>query len=562
MGREVPETRFRGTGGGTEGGGKAAQSRDERVKAANQEEAKVRGRRKAVLQPYPVTSAWLNELRARAADSTTEGRTAFRYRKTFGKDADDEEDDVDGLDGFEKEDGDDVDEDTPARAQTLHRKRRLAVAYFEELDEEEQAHMQAEREKDFVDRRNAYERALKGETECSTEELADSSVYASRRRHAEVVSQRALQSLCAQMKCKGILVLGEIVDGEEEEIFISMVQEGALPGHPDIDFSAWTPLRSKGLLQSFADFLVACKKAEMGEAPRYRFRGDTSASSSNPAGAPANTPDTPALCAQCMGPLIPLQRPASNVPAADPAPNAVEDSLPKVRVQRGGGHKRGRKEPGEREAEDSGSRRRRMNGRAVARMLSATNDPFADDEDEDQGDQGDQGGTPPPPPSLRYPPNAPLQRALDANGYAPAEYEFDRERNIARNQESSAPWSRRTPVPRRGGAPEPTRAGLDSGPPCPMSTANMPRRQCETAHDARRDTGAVGRRLRARWVVMRAADEHAAIDTSALPPPTPDVPHAPTRPAQPPRRRPHNGLERIVPRPRFRRKSFIRKSTA
>jgi hypothetical protein len=42
----------------------------ERVKAANQEEAKVRGRRKAVLQPYPATSAWLNELRARAADST------------------------------------------------------------------------------------------------------------------------------------------------------------------------------------------------------------------------------------------------------------------------------------------------------------------------------------------------------------------------------------------------------------------------------------------------------------------------------------------------------------
>ncbi|KAJ7304806.1 hypothetical protein DFH08DRAFT_976586 [Mycena albidolilacea] len=120
----------------------------ERVKAANQEEAKVRGRRKAVLQPYPATSAWLNELRARAADSTKlkgwfsnaktkdktrkvepfrawlAGLTALRgaprhmqmpwmlwqhpahgevlrsrYRKTFGKDADDEEDDVDGLDG-------------------------------------------------------------------------------------------------------------------------------------------------------------------------------------------------------------------------------------------------------------------------------------------------------------------------------------------------------------------------------------------------------------------------------------------------------------------------------
>jgi hypothetical protein len=96
-----------------------------------------------------------------------------RYRTAYGKDADDEEDDVNGLDGFEKEDGDDVDEDIPTRAQTLHRKRRLALAYFDELGKEEQAHMQAEREKDFADRRNAYERTLKGEMECSEEELAE-----------------------------------------------------------------------------------------------------------------------------------------------------------------------------------------------------------------------------------------------------------------------------------------------------------------------------------------------------------------------------------------------------
>jgi hypothetical protein len=38
-----------------------------------------------------------------------------------------------------------------------------------------------------------------------------------------------------------------------------------MPGHPDIDFTKWAPVRSKAVLQAFADFLVACKKAEMGE---------------------------------------------------------------------------------------------------------------------------------------------------------------------------------------------------------------------------------------------------------------------------------------------------------
>jgi hypothetical protein len=95
-----------------------------------------------------------------------------RYWAEFGKDTDDE-DDMDGLDGFEKEDGGAADEDTPDRAQMLHRKRRLALMYFDKLGEEEQAHMQAEREKDFAARRNTYEKTLKGETECSEEELAE-----------------------------------------------------------------------------------------------------------------------------------------------------------------------------------------------------------------------------------------------------------------------------------------------------------------------------------------------------------------------------------------------------
>jgi hypothetical protein len=37
-----------------------------------------------------------------------------------------------------------------------------------------------------------------------------------------------------------------------------------LPQHPDIDFGSWAPVRSKAFVQAFADFLVACKKAEKG----------------------------------------------------------------------------------------------------------------------------------------------------------------------------------------------------------------------------------------------------------------------------------------------------------
>jgi hypothetical protein len=55
----------------------------ERVKVANQEEAKRRGRRKAVLQAYPATGARLNELRARAADQTV--REPFSFFFFFGR---------------------------------------------------------------------------------------------------------------------------------------------------------------------------------------------------------------------------------------------------------------------------------------------------------------------------------------------------------------------------------------------------------------------------------------------------------------------------------------------
>jgi hypothetical protein len=51
---------------------------------------------------------------------------------------------------------------------------------------------------------------------------ADSFPFSRCRRHAEVMSQRALDSLCAQMQCKGIVLLGEIVDGGDDEVFLSM----------------------------------------------------------------------------------------------------------------------------------------------------------------------------------------------------------------------------------------------------------------------------------------------------------------------------------------------------
>jgi hypothetical protein len=33
----------------------------------------------------------------------------------------------------------------------------------------------------------------------------------------ESISQGALDGLCAQMQCKGVLILGEIIEGDEDE---------------------------------------------------------------------------------------------------------------------------------------------------------------------------------------------------------------------------------------------------------------------------------------------------------------------------------------------------------
>ncbi|KAJ7336989.1 hypothetical protein DFH08DRAFT_813283 [Mycena albidolilacea] len=181
----------------------------EYMKAANQEEAKRHSCHKAILEAYPAMSklkGWFSNAKTKEKPRKIEpfrtwlaSLTALRgsprhiqmpwmswqhpthgevlrahYWAEFGKDADNKEEDViDRLNGFEKEDSGATDEDTPHQAQTLYRKQRLALMYFDELGEEEQAHMQAEREKDFVVHRNTYKKTLKGKTECSEEELAE-----------------------------------------------------------------------------------------------------------------------------------------------------------------------------------------------------------------------------------------------------------------------------------------------------------------------------------------------------------------------------------------------------
>jgi hypothetical protein len=99
-----------------------------------------------------------------------------RYRDLYGKNADDEEEDISSADAFEKEDEEEQagnDDAAPTRAETLHRKMRFAQEYFTELAEEEQQELHVQREKNYQERRSAYEKALQGDTECSAEELEE-----------------------------------------------------------------------------------------------------------------------------------------------------------------------------------------------------------------------------------------------------------------------------------------------------------------------------------------------------------------------------------------------------
>ncbi|KAJ7680080.1 hypothetical protein B0H14DRAFT_3535953 [Mycena olivaceomarginata] len=234
------------------------------VKAENALAIQKTSCRKAKLQPLPSTSPRLNELRARNSDhgklktwfsnqkTKDKGRKIepFRvwlghlanlsgpphhtrllwvawqhpqhgdalrtlYRQKYHVDADEE--DGEGEKELEEEDeGEDEDERDTATAGALNRKYTFAKEYLATLSMEER------------------------------EEL------------------RVLDALCSQLQCKGVLTLGEILDGEEGdrsgEVLLLMVTHGELPKHARISFVQWVPVRSKALTQAFADFLVACKK--------------------------------------------------------------------------------------------------------------------------------------------------------------------------------------------------------------------------------------------------------------------------------------------------------------
>ncbi|KAJ7821080.1 hypothetical protein B0H14DRAFT_2599446 [Mycena olivaceomarginata] len=109
----------------------------------------------------------------------------------------------------------------------------------------------------------------------------------------KTVAERTLEVLGAQMQCKGLILLGEIVvgeEGDEDEVFLSMVTQGELPNHAGVDIARW----GAGTLSSPTD---------------------------------QGIPDAiaPTLCAHCVGRLIPL--PASD--AGTQKVGAAEDGAQK-----------------------------------------------------------------------------------------------------------------------------------------------------------------------------------------------------------------------------------------
>ncbi|KAJ7811820.1 hypothetical protein B0H14DRAFT_3479436 [Mycena olivaceomarginata] len=370
----------------------------EEVKAANERERKTKGRRKGMFRPHPQTSERLNQLRAQAADEVklkswfsnakTKDKTRkvepfrswlsrltalygpprrlqmswvlwqhpehgealrIRYQKLYSKDADDEADaERNDVDLFEKDsdgdgdgdgeggsDGDgDGDGDDSRPGQLLHRKFRLAQAYFEKLTDEEKEQLRDQRERDFEERREAFRKSLKGEMECSPDELAE------RHRHTEVISQRTLETLCAQMKCKGLLILGEIVEGDDDEVFLSMVTSGSLAKHPGIHFAKWAPVRSKSMLQTFADFLVASKKDEKGLLGSLLDPGPPATAAST----------APALCSQCLGGLTRLDsQPPPDTPSVASKARKTAGKKKRAAKEKSTG---GRKSAGKRKRKD------------------------------------------------------------------------------------------------------------------------------------------------------------------------------------------------------------------
>ncbi|KAJ7789648.1 hypothetical protein B0H14DRAFT_3502764 [Mycena olivaceomarginata] len=322
----------------------------------------------------------------------------------------DEDGDGDGEGGGDG-DGDGNGNDSRP-GQLLHRKFRLAQAYFEKLTDEEKEQLRDQQERDFEERREAFCKSLNGETECSPDELAE------RRGHTEVISQRTLETLCAQMKCKGLLILGEIVEGDDDEVFLSMVTSGSLAKHPGIHFAKWAPMRSKSMLQTFADFLVASKKDEKGLLGSLLDPG------------PPATAASTALCSQCLGGLTRLD----SQPPPD-TPSVASKARKTTRRRR-------------KRAADSGAEEEEDGWRASGEDTEDQEDELESSTHATSHREGDEGecNEEEPCAELRRPPNSPMQRALNAMTRAArdytirdwntlSDYEFDREKNIAKNRE-------------------------------------------------------------------------------------------------------------------------------
>ncbi|KAJ7673498.1 hypothetical protein B0H14DRAFT_2656893 [Mycena olivaceomarginata] len=417
------------------------------VKKTNAEEVAKRGRRKAAIQPHPATSERLNELRARAADRGTKQQSRkvepfrawlasikavkgaprrvqlpwvlwqdashgealrARYREAYKKEADDEEEEGSLLDPFEKDGDEGEDGAGPTPAQLLSPK-------APPRPDEEQERVREKREEEYAARLAAHNRLMQGNAACTAEELAE------RRRHAEAISQRALDSMCSQMQCKGVVLLGEIVDGDSDEIFLSMVQQGAMPRRPGVDFTTWAPVRSKAVLQAFADFLVACKKEEKGVLGPLTDPGP-----------PA--PHTPALCTRRR--LPPLLPPGTAAPVVS---GAIAEKTSQQKAGKKAGKKakrrRGEEEP---EAEESGAEDDEgewPGGGGSDDELEQ--DPFANEEEEGGGGGGS---------AAEAPAGMALQNSLAAMAMpernhrihtlnALSDAEYDRENNVARNKD-------------------------------------------------------------------------------------------------------------------------------
>ncbi|KAJ7709245.1 hypothetical protein B0H14DRAFT_2646398 [Mycena olivaceomarginata] len=382
-------------------------------------------------------------------ESREEGERGREGEKEGDSEENEEEGEKDGDEEGEKDGDEEEEEPARSRSATLNRKYSLAKSYFKKLSEEEKEELEKMREDDYNARRAAHGRALKGRPPAAPKSWPSRrfswAVRLLRRSNAEVLSQRTLEALCAQMGCKGMIILGELVEGEEgeeEEVFLSLVMQGELPRHAGVNFAKWVPARSKALMQAFTDFLVACRKDRDGVLGSITDPG------------PPNT-SAPSLCSQCMGSLIPLP--------GQPSSWEREKAQDPTQAKGNGGKGKGRARA--EEAVDAGAEDEEEEDEEEEDELqsSAGATPAPNEEEEDESsraeDEDERESSARATPAsheeeeeedellaLSRPPNSPLGRKLAAMpsperrmkicGYnRMSDSQFDREKNIARNDE-------------------------------------------------------------------------------------------------------------------------------